>query len=501
MSTPSVTRPEDLHAEPSARPEPPCQPARKRTKLTAPKPRRVDEQEKNALFRRPNGTPVMSLPNEVLVKIFQLTLPHRLSPGQFRPPFRAEENSGNRFIIILSAVCRRWRGVAHSTPRLWSSVVLRVRGSKDIEKKIAFLEQCLRLTDTHPLSLSLSFSSARPVVPNVLLDSRVDCLIIRSLPRVEELHLVNPPTAWLSHLTSLSQLVTCTIDLQHNSHETLLTFSEHAPLQQLAVRQPSQSKRLVQVRAPWPNLVTGLTLCDVDIPTGLAILVQCPNLTFFDLSSRWAKGNEPVTLVAPTSLPKMEVLVIKAKKCNWIRAVAQYLSFPALVDLTWVVQGLSSKEPCVQGFFNRLPDSLTSLHLHHFKPQLFRNGMMIKDLTVTLRNSSEIDTVLLYVWPQLRQKGRTVPWEVKPLPSLETLYLNSEEGLSLWIVDDNIILKFLESLGKVKNTFFEFRADIPCDPTEASEKTQRRIKALNRKSGFRIELGEEGSIWARIGDE
>ncbi|KAF5378782.1 hypothetical protein D9615_006935 [Tricholomella constricta] len=104
--------------------------------------------------------PVNRIPTEILVEIFFCTLRNYAGDwGLVGPPRGSRRMPGLSFSpgsssdpMILAQVCRRWRGIALSTPMLWSSlrIVCNCGG-----QYIPLLKTWLKRSGTCPLTISL----------------------------------------------------------------------------------------------------------------------------------------------------------------------------------------------------------------------------------------------------------------------------------------------------------------------------------------------------------
>ncbi|KIK70918.1 hypothetical protein GYMLUDRAFT_302857 [Collybiopsis luxurians FD-317 M1] len=130
------------------------------------------------------------LPNEMLLSIFALSLrdeqlyeePSNLSPAI-------------PFPWIVSAVCRRWRNIACSSPELWASINLS-------EDYLCFLPLFIERSGQQPIDVTLRFTvrPEDPVVTKLLTPLSSEIYRVRSL----ELDLLMPWTEFSKFTTILS---------------------------------------------------------------------------------------------------------------------------------------------------------------------------------------------------------------------------------------------------------------------------------------------------------
>ncbi|KAJ7311470.1 hypothetical protein DFH08DRAFT_1087834 [Mycena albidolilacea] len=118
----------------------------------------------SALSRR-----VLALPPEVLAEIFFFCLP-------FDEDLLVTPDPGSA-PLVLCAVCRQWRSVALSTPKLWSSIVFEsdlvdigISTPESAALYVDFCHEWLSRARSAPLSLQLYNCAANPAAVNSLLE-------------------------------------------------------------------------------------------------------------------------------------------------------------------------------------------------------------------------------------------------------------------------------------------------------------------------------------------
>ncbi|KAJ6606018.1 hypothetical protein DFH09DRAFT_1269122 [Mycena vulgaris] len=95
--------------------------------------------------------PVLTLPTEITTEIFLLCLPQR-----------AQEPRRRAAPLLLGGICRDWRGIALSTPRLWSVLQLTLDKSRPRPELLSeLLSAWLSRSGAQPLKLSLSYEDRR----------------------------------------------------------------------------------------------------------------------------------------------------------------------------------------------------------------------------------------------------------------------------------------------------------------------------------------------------
>jgi hypothetical protein len=97
-----------------------------------------------ALHRPP---PILTIPNEITMKIFTHCLPDSISPPNI-----------DVAPLLLGRVCRDWRIIAHETPELWTSLKI---GESESDAPVEFIENWLSRARNLPLSLKLNSIDSR----------------------------------------------------------------------------------------------------------------------------------------------------------------------------------------------------------------------------------------------------------------------------------------------------------------------------------------------------
>ncbi|KAJ6600289.1 hypothetical protein DFH09DRAFT_1497708 [Mycena vulgaris] len=138
--------------------------------------------------------PVFTVPVEILSHIFLDCLP---AHGRVQPSPRAVP-------LVLAQTCPRWRDIAHSLPKLWSSVDLTfARANSPYAGTSALLGTWLRRTKGHPLSITLS-SGGVSEAENVMLFKHFPHLLHLSASFV---NVLSPSTPVLENIPPLESLI------------------------------------------------------------------------------------------------------------------------------------------------------------------------------------------------------------------------------------------------------------------------------------------------------
>ncbi|KAJ7623762.1 hypothetical protein FB45DRAFT_926680 [Roridomyces roridus] len=123
--------------------------------------------------------PIHTLPPEIMSEIFT----HVLPPYPLRPRANGFDSP-----TLLSHVCRSWREIALSTPRLWRAIAIHLSGLLSCPAKVHMLETWLQRSQCCPLSISIRAGSHTKIS---LLD-RVLPTLFAQCHRWEYLRLVGP---------------------------------------------------------------------------------------------------------------------------------------------------------------------------------------------------------------------------------------------------------------------------------------------------------------------
>ncbi|KAK7017603.1 F-box domain-containing protein [Favolaschia claudopus] len=110
--------------------------------------------------------PVLTLPNEVIAEIFV----HYIPKYPACPPL-----AGIQSPILLTHICRLWRGIALATPKLWRAVSLSSRSRFSLNPKNIWLSRAGR----YPLAIRMNetdgFTVDDPSLSNAFLSHRTRC--------------------------------------------------------------------------------------------------------------------------------------------------------------------------------------------------------------------------------------------------------------------------------------------------------------------------------------
>ncbi|KAJ7042966.1 hypothetical protein C8F04DRAFT_1075526 [Mycena alexandri] len=215
--------------------------------------------------------PIQTLPPEILGEIFVDFLP----PYPGLPPL-----SGLLSPHLLCRICRQWRAIALSTPRLWSAIRIDAfQNDSDAEqaRKLEILKTWLTRSSNCPLSLSLSGASYAP-----LLGDFIEAILAHRA-RWEHVDVLVPPKA--AHLMrgEMPLLRSLTFGpILHYRGPTGASCSlfDHAPLLTDVVLGGNFFTN--QMRFPWAQLTHLNALCLIEWECA-DVLREAPRLVSFEV--------------------------------------------------------------------------------------------------------------------------------------------------------------------------------------------------------------------------
>ncbi|KAJ7885673.1 hypothetical protein B0H14DRAFT_2498711 [Mycena olivaceomarginata] len=94
---------------------------------------------------------ILELPFEMTAEIF----------GHFRPIYPGRSRPGLQSPTLLAQVCRQWRDIAMSSPRLWNSLQLDL-DPKILPQQLILLQSWLTHSGACPLSIGITYKAAEP---------------------------------------------------------------------------------------------------------------------------------------------------------------------------------------------------------------------------------------------------------------------------------------------------------------------------------------------------
>ncbi|KAJ7154228.1 hypothetical protein C8R46DRAFT_1227834 [Mycena filopes] len=278
-----------------------------------------------ALSRR-----ILALPLETLAEIFLHSLPY----DEF---IIADLSSAP---LVLCQVCQRWREVALSTPRLWSSLALEMQLAKKRKGYVELYQDWLSRARSTPLSLALLDADDDDAAPgNVIpllqtvarlspqwqnVDVDLGVAVARFLKFSSGKHCIDPVFPLLENLSIAGHTTTALSDLS-------ISFC-NAPKLRAIVAPVYHTVRAM--RFPWAQITTVRT-GDILLGHCLEILGNAPRLVSCTFEVRDDGSALPTSII---SLPDLEsltlagMLVLDAGRIPL--AVLACIQTPALKNLT-----------------------------------------------------------------------------------------------------------------------------------------------------------------------
>ncbi|KAJ7755841.1 hypothetical protein B0H16DRAFT_1690067 [Mycena metata] len=260
--------------------------------------------------------PILTLPVEITAEIF-----HRL-------PLQVGELGLQRNMapLSLTAVCRSWRGIALSTPTLWSTMSI---SFNDIPPTVVaqpglvelFITQWLRRSGECPLSLTLTLRRTRRRGHEVHFPiSRVRAIVHQCAHRIQNLDLDlgdnNTMESLELHSLSFPLLqaanVCCDVGIETR------VFSSAPLLHSLHLR--GDGVIATRLHLPWQQLL----IFEGSI-SNLDLFVVAPNLV--DVKCHWAGGDSNPGMITHSRIKSFAVTDSAYDK------ILQYLTLPALQHL------------------------------------------------------------------------------------------------------------------------------------------------------------------------
>ncbi|KAJ7741370.1 hypothetical protein B0H16DRAFT_1862405 [Mycena metata] len=281
-------------------------------------------------------SPMRRLPEDILLDIFIACLPtthNALIHPRYAP-------------FLLSLVCQRWRWVAHSTPKLWSSLHIpslsgfygiRLDRPMDVltpytRAFAGIVEAWLDRSRTCPLSIS--FGNPSPFV------TASDISLLNQLHkvshRIRHLDIHSPSdifeqVPWLNAGTLVPEVVCISSPLIR--HELWAAAN--------VLRSPNLRRVLLQIGADGPLT---LPLLVTPYGPGPLLLRRCPNLVRCQLE---ITGEGPFTASSAVTLPYLQIFII-AFDYGGLKELALVLQCLVLPDIHYLAIG----EPIFGSTFN-----------------------------------------------------------------------------------------------------------------------------------------------------
>jgi hypothetical protein len=292
-------------------------------------------------------SPMRRLPSELISEIFFHCLPDEICP------LRAK-----RAPLILGMVCRAWRTIALSTPKLWSRLELLIY--RYYPWRIT--KECLARAKMYPLSIALHVPGSTP-------DNKWIEMLRSSYKRWQhlELHLY----AWnidniFPSKPCFEQLRTLTIRKIYHDPDGMpeVTFEEAPMLRTVNILEIGAMLPLL--RLPWHQLTCVCIICDVY--QFIEVLHQCPALAQCSFLEKPARFNSSgFAQVHMTQLHTLSIHLGDGCPEGVLESILDALTLPALRCIRirgMLYLGMQFELPChFSSFFVRSGCHLQSLHL------------------------------------------------------------------------------------------------------------------------------------------
>ena len=336
------------------------------------------------MINRLHSPIVRHLPPDVTSIIFEFCLPdftdHQLYPSS------KEEHS---IPLALGAICSYWREIAWSTPRLWSSLVVRVPRKHDSHIATGIAQEWLARSGQLPLSIRIVSTSYNDAI------SALADIINQYSTRWSHLDFYMPLQYYQHfHANDNHAPILKSIRFYGAECATDLNFQLTCP----RLDRASLSYFHVQgTNIQWDNLIH-LTLHSMSINDSFLILHKTPRLVFCKVSGYCEpyKGPSLGALVL-TSLKSLQLLIV-----NFAEDFLKYLIAPHLEEFslpnyynpsTGVITSFLQRSACsllsLSMIFSTFPPYFEGfMDLLQSIPSL--NKLSIRSITTTTRDFEDI---------------------------------------------------------------------------------------------------------------
>ncbi|KAF8207875.1 hypothetical protein K438DRAFT_2013278 [Mycena galopus ATCC 62051] len=366
--------------------------------------------------RFPPVYPILTLPNEITSEIFVhclfspdiITMPRYSSPDPRSAP------------MLLLHVCRAWRSIAATTPRLWVDLRLALDRLSpplfEADNFDKFLANWLARAGTCPLSLNLSGFVGSEEHGRHL----VATIFLRLSSHIEILEMLTDTKYYPRHSLSFPLLGELILGLPDTSDEDLINLQQN-PIQTFSAASQLRELDLSGQAAPshfaisWEMLTT-FTCESLTSRECVAVLRLAPSLVKCSLGE--------VTYVIHTDLPNISHPNLESLEINGCETLYPFFTFPALRDLT-IYCDMKSEDPL--RFMSRSSSSLLRLAGADIPIQTLRNMSILTRLETS---TSQDDN---YVFELLDMLNRTKNPDF--LPRLEMLeFTDCEPYVTMYLV-------------------------------------------------------------------
>ncbi|KZP20807.1 hypothetical protein FIBSPDRAFT_1044600 [Athelia psychrophila] len=215
----------------------------------------------------PKLAPLLAVPDDVLVEIFYAfgAIKKNLRVPSLPPPPSPDSPA---WPILLGSVCRKWRAVTLSTPRLWAGIRINISRPSNFVDAINVFQRFAARSGAYPLDIAITFSN----VEDALMFSSED----------------------MEQCQSLANALAASVDRwQHfrtNSHPSFLWKIEQA-----VVQGPTWSRPMLEtleIRSYGRNRQTWPDLGQNDDEAGLTMFAASPKLRYVNLGIGYSFHND-----------------------------------------------------------------------------------------------------------------------------------------------------------------------------------------------------------------
>ena len=255
--------------------------------------------------------------------------------------------------FTLGAVCRHWRNIILSAPKIWSEIYLHLHSTR-IDEHVAYLGHCLTRSKPHPLTITLAFENENRTGPDGWWDvisgpsfslGLLVTLLLSSSNRWQRIDMTLPE-CWYNVFAmeghNFPNLVSMRVRplwddiFQPKSERKVFDLLHHSPsLRELHVR----SIFIWHAKIPWTQLQR-LTVKDEALNTCRYALAEAQNLVWCRLIGPWIssdaqapKTEKPVVLRSLQTLVLEEHVFVPERVYSLLEALLHDLSYPALETL------------------------------------------------------------------------------------------------------------------------------------------------------------------------
>ncbi|KAF5351056.1 hypothetical protein D9756_008392 [Leucocoprinus leucothites] len=421
-------------------------------------------------------------------------------------------------LLVLGAICSRWRRVAWSTTSLWSRLDLDVTFDGPWTEEISLPRFYFTNSQTQAMTVSVDcrkfqqsiFACVEPYEEPgnqgsyaEELEPLRDLIFVEHASRITRLILDCPPPEWLPFLSdafNTLESVEFGWPLADNILPDHSISLRNLPcLKQVTIRQVA-----VNIELPW-DTVTDLKVHTISVELACQLLISCPNLINFGAYN--LRGTLPQDLIWPpandqvVSLRHLQVFEWERISDSRDAHVFYLLDFPALRHLYWWHKEYSpgsyneEQDSAISSFFSRLPASQVHLHLCGFGNiygyEMEDRLSTILDNTPRLKQLSLVDRyfrtnttgVLAHMMKNARKGGRSM------LPDLEALAVEITHGNSM----GDIFLQLVKE--RRASGASRFRLEVPACvvPSEWAPYIHASLQNMVQE-GFQLEFLVDGRL-------